>query len=155
MNMKKAVTSLAFIFLLAAGATAQSSSRAKEFNLSNNVAIKGYDPVAYFMQNKAVKGSRDFSATADGVEYHFANADDKIIFLKDWKKYEPQYGGWCAYAMGASGEKVDIDPATYKVINGKLFLFYHSWINNTLNKWNNDEMNLHVKADINWAKLFH
>lgn len=152
--MKKLLATLAFSFAFGAFSYAQPALRSKEFNLSNNVAIQGYDPVAYFTQNKAVKGSKDFAAIAEGIEYHFANADDKAAFLKDWKKYEPQYGGWCAYAMGASGEKVEIDPETFKIANGKLFLFYHSWVNNTLNKWNADEANLHTKADANWAKIF-
>lgn len=152
--MKKLFASLAFSLVFVHFAFAQSALRSKEFNLSKNVAIQGYDPVAYFTQNKAVKGSKEFAAVAEGVEYYFANADDKTAFLKDWKKYEPQYGGWCAYAMGASGEKVDIDPETFKITNGKLFLFYHSWVNNTLNKWNADEASLHAKADANWAKIF-
>jgi hypothetical protein len=153
--MKKVFAFLVVGFVVAASASAQSPLRSKEFNLTKNVAIQGYDPVAYFTQNKAVRGSRDFSATADGVVYYFANADDKAIFLKDWKKYEPQYGGWCAYAMGDSGEKVEVDPETFKIVDGKLYLFYHSWINNTLTKWNKDEANLHTKADVNWTKIFH
>jgi hypothetical protein len=55
--------------------------------------------------------------------------------------------------MGSSGEKVEIDPETFKIINGKLYLFYHSWVNNTLTKWNEDEKNLKNKADSNWQKL--
>jgi hypothetical protein len=153
--MKQISTFLLLAFVIAVSASAQSSLRSKEFNLDKNLAIHGYDPVAYFTQNKALKGSKDFSAAADGVVYYFANAADKALFLKDWKKYEPQYGGWCAYAMGASGEKVEIDPETFKVLDGKLFLFYHSWTNNTLNKWNKDETNLHAKADLNWPKFFH
>ena len=153
--MKKALASLIFAFVVAASSSAQPLLRSKEFNLNKNVAIQGFDPVAYFTQNKAVKGVRDYSATADGVVYYFANPGDKDLFLKDWKKYEPQYGGWCAYAMGASGEKVEVDPETFKISNGKLFLFYHSWTNNTLNKWNKDEADLHAKADLNWAKFFH
>jgi len=152
--MKKLLVTLPFVLTFGTFSYAQSALRSKEFNLSKSVAIQGYDPVAYFTQNKAVKGSKDFAAVADGVEYYFANTEDKMAFLKDWKKYEPQYGGWCAYAMGASGEKVEIDPETFKIANGKLFLFYHSWVNNTLNKWNADEANLHAKADANWAKIF-
>jgi YHS domain-containing protein len=153
--MKTTFAILALTFLLAISATAQPMLRSKEFNLNKNVAIQGYDPVAYFTQSKAVKGNSDINATADGVVYYFASEGDKKLFLQDWKKYEPQYGGWCAYAMGASGEKVEIDPETFKISNGRLFLFYHSWTNNTLNKWNKDEVNLQAKADTNWAKFFH
>lgn len=68
-------------------------------------------------------------------------------------KYEPAYGGWCAYAMGKTGEKVEVDPFKFKIVNGKLNLFYYSIINNTLNKWNEDEANLKKQADKNWNTL--
>jgi YHS domain-containing protein len=153
--MKKSIVSLVLALGFSAAVFAQPALRTKEFNLEKGVAIQGYDPVAYFTQNKAVKGKKDFAVNADGITYYFANAEDKAAFQKDWKKYEPQYGGWCAYAMGATGEKVEIDPESFKIANGKLFLFYHSWTNNTLGKWNKDEVNLHAKADANWTKTFH
>jgi YHS domain-containing protein len=153
--MKTTFALLALGLFLATSASAQPLLRSKEFNLSKNVAIQGYDPVAYFTQNKAVKGNSEINATADGVVYYFASQNTRALFLKDWKKYEPQYGGWCAYAMGATGEKVEIDPETFKISNGKLYLFYHTWVNNTLNKWNKDETNLQAKADANWVKFFH
>ena len=134
---------------------AQAAQRAKDYNLQNGVAIQGYDPVAYFTLNKAVKGNKKIAAFADGVTYYFSTAVNKDLFLKDYKKYEPQYGGWCAYAMGAANEKVEIDPETFKIANGKLYLFYHSWVNNTLTKWNNDEAGLRPKADKNWLVIFH
>lgn len=134
---------------------AQNANRAKQFNLENGLAIQGYDPVAYFNQNRALEGNKQFSLNFEGVTYRFINAANKEAFLKDPKKYEPQYGGWCAYAMGATGEKVEIDPETFKVLNGKLYLFYHSWTNNTLLKWNKDEANLKSKADKSWMNIFH
>lgn len=69
------------------------------------------------------------------------------------EKYEPAYGGWCAYAMGETGEKVKIDPETYKIVDGKLFLFYNFWGNNTLEDWNENEKSLKSKADQNWKKI--
>jgi hypothetical protein len=56
--------------------------------------------------------------------------------------------------MGATNSKVEIEPETFKIINGKLYLFYHSWVNNTLNKWNKDEINLKSKADKNLQVIF-
>lgn len=145
-----------FLTLFTLGiANAQSANRIKEFNLKKGLAIQGYDPVAYFLQNKAVKGNRLFTALADGVTYNFSSAANKNLFVNEYKKYEPQYGGWCAYAMGANNEKVAIDPETFKIVNGKLYLFYHSWVNNTLTKWNKDEANLKTKADKNWMAIFH
>ena len=131
----------------------QNSLRIKHINLEKGVAIQGYDPVAYFTQNKAVKGFKQFATIAEGITYYFSSAVNKEIFKKGFKKYEPQYGGWCAYAM-ATNEKVEIDPETFKITDGKLFLFYHSWVNNTLPKWNKDENSLHAKADENWYNLF-
>ena len=134
---------------------AQKEIRQKHFNLEKGLAIQGYDPVAYFTQIKAVKGKKEFSVSADGVVYYLSTAANKELFLKDYKNYEPQYGGWCAYAMGATNEKVEIDPETFKIVNGKLYLFYHSWTNNTLTKWNKDEARLKSNADKNWTKIFH
>ncbi len=132
---------------------AQTALRVKQFNLEKGIAIQGYDPVAYFNQNKAVKGNKNIAGIVDGVTYYFATAANKDLFLKDFKKYEPQYGGGCAYAMGSSGEKVEIDAETFKIVNGKLYLFYHIWVNNTLTKWNENETNLKAKADKYWQKI--
>ena len=128
--------------------------RVKQFNLDDKVAISGYDPVAYFKSNKAVKGNKNLSVYNQGVIYYFSSAENKEEFKKNPFKYEPEYGGWCAYAMGAKGEKVSIDPETFKIVNGKLYLFYNSFFNNTLKSWNKDEANLKAKADVNWTKIF-
>ncbi len=127
--------------------------RTTQFNLDEGVAIEGYDPVAYFNLNKAVKGRKDFSVTYLGINYHFVSANNRDVFQSDPAKYEPQYGGWCAYAMGKEGSKVEVDPETFKIIKGKLFLFYNRFFNNTLKSWNMDESNLHTQADANWQKL--
>ncbi len=153
--MKKYLIALITLLLLNGPSFAQIAIRTKSFNLDKNVAIQGYDPVAYFAIGKAIKGNTDILAIVEGVTYNFSNPSNKILFLKDFKKYEPQYGGWCAYAMGYSGEKVEIDPNTFKILNGKLYLFYHSWTNNTLNKWNKDEFNLKSKANKNWGTFYH
>ncbi|HEX2683458.1 MAG TPA: YHS domain-containing (seleno)protein [Ferruginibacter sp.] len=128
--------------------------RKKHMNLSDGIAIKGYDPVAYFTQNKAVKGNKEYSVYHQGATYYFSSVENKEIFKANPFKYEPEYGGWCAYAMGNSGEKVSIDPATFKIMNGKLYLFYNKYFTNTLNYWNKDEANLKKKADANWPRLF-
>jgi YHS domain-containing protein len=133
-----------------------SFARKKHFNLSDdNIAIKGYDPVAYFRLNKAVKGKSEYSINYQGVIYQFSSQENKDEFRKNPAKYEPEYGGWCAYAMGAKNEKVSIDPETFKFINGKLYLFYNRYFNNTLKSWNKDEVNLKQQADKNWSKIFH
>jgi hypothetical protein len=131
------------------------AKKSKEYNLENGLAIQGYDPVAYFTQKKAVKGKSSIATTFEGVIYYFSSNENKELFKKNPSGYEPQYGGWCAYAMGAKGEKVEVDPETFKIVNGKLFLFYNAYFNNTLKSWNKDEANLNRKADANWKKIIN
>lgn len=140
--------------VLSVKAQDQSARRKSSFNLESGVAIQGYDPVAYFLQNKAVKGSKDLAVIHQGVLYYFSSVANKEEFKKNPTKYEPEYGGWCAYAMGVKGEKVSIDPKTFKIVNGKLYLFYNKLFNNTLPEWNKDETNLKKNADVNWSKIF-
>jgi YHS domain-containing protein len=124
----------------------------KHLNLEKGLAIQGYDPVAYFT-NKAVKGENKFSVNHQGAIYYFSSEANKKHFLENPLKYEPQYGGWCAFAMGDYGKKIEIDPKTFKIVDGKLYLFYNAYFNNTLKSWNKDEKNLKSKADKNWSNL--
>jgi YHS domain-containing protein len=145
---------LLLVVLLFAGTALQAQSSKKLYNLDKSgLALEGYDPVAYFTQHKAIKGSKENAVSYQGVLYYFSNLANKELFKKSPAQYQPQYGGWCAYAMGASGEKVEVDPGTFKIAEGKLFLFYNKYFNNTLKSWDKDEKNLHPKADANWAKL--
>jgi YHS domain-containing protein len=141
------------IWILPANAQTESAKRQTAFNLENGLAIQGYDPVSYF-SGKPTKGRKEFMYAYNGVSYRFVNSANLETFKKSPEKYEPAYGGWCAYAMGATGEKVEVDPETYKIINGKLYLYYNKFFNNTLDKWNKDEMNLKKKADASWMKFF-
>ncbi|MDN3676420.1 YHS domain-containing (seleno)protein [Flavobacterium paronense] len=153
--MKKSILIL-FVVLSSTISFAQTAAkRIKEFNLENKVAIQGYDPVAYFTQKKAVKGKKELATAFEGVTYYFSSQANKDAFTKSPASYEPQYGGWCAYAMGSNGEKVEVDPGTFKILNGKLFLFYNAYFNNTLKSWNKDEANLNKKADANWKKFIN
>lgn len=93
-------------------------------------------------------------ASYQGVIYKFSSNENKDAFLKNPSRYEPQYGGWCAYAMGSEGGKVEINPETFKIIDGKLYLFYNQYFNNTLKSWNKEENNLKSKADANWKKIY-
>jgi YHS domain-containing protein len=141
-------------FLLLPGINAQNSnSLSKQLNTKNNIAVSGYDVVAYFTQQEAIKGNKQYSVSHQGVIYYFSTENNKNIFIKSTTSFEPQYGGWCAYAMGAKGSKVDVDPETFKIINGKLYLFYNKYLTNTLTLWNKDENNLKSKADANWKAI--
>jgi YHS domain-containing protein len=152
MMNKKINLILAALFILGSAYAQEAALRRKNYNLEENLAIQGYDPVAYFTTAKAVKGKKENAYEYKGVTYWFSTAQNKDLFKSDPSKYEPQYGGWCAYAMGSSGEKVEIDPETFKILDGKLFLFYNAYFNNTLKKWNTNEKELKKKADVNWSK---
>ncbi len=153
--MRNLLFAMIYFSSIVAIAQDPSTLRKNNFNLSGGIGIKGYDPVAYFAENKASKGSKEFSVLHEGVTYYFSSSANKEEFKKNPSKYEPQYGGWCAYAMGKDGTKVEVDPGTFKIINGRLFLFYNQFFNNTIKSWNKDEMNLHQHADANWQKVFH
>lgn len=126
--------------------------RKKEYLLEKGTAISGYDPTSYF-SGKAQKGKKELSYIHEGINYQFVNVSNVENFKKNPTKYEPQYGGWCAYAMGSKGEKVAVDPETFKIVNGKLYLFYHTFFSNTLTDWNADENTLKAKADVSWSKF--
>ncbi len=147
-------TFLPFVLCLIVGSSfAQADdARQKNFNIKKNIGIDGYDPVSYF-DNKPEEGKSNISYSYKGIVYLFANQNNLNKFKTSPEKYEPAYGGWCAYAMGETGEKVKIDPETFKVVDGKLYLFYNFWGNNTLKDWNKNEKNLKAKADQNWKKI--
>lgn len=142
------------IFIMAMGLCMHTYAQKCNVDKSG-LAIGGYDPVAYFTSQKAVEGEAKYAVYADGATYHFASAQNRDLFKANPAKYEPQYGGWCAYAMGNTGEKVEIDPGTFKVTEGKLYLFYNKFFNNTLKSWNKDESHLKMNADANWTKINH
>lgn len=129
-----------------------SVSAQKEINTNKKgYAANGYDVVAYF-ENKAVEGEKDFQTEVDGVKYKFSTKENLKKFKSSPNKYSPQYGGWCAYAIGAKNEKVEINPKTFEVRDGKLFLFYNSWGVNTLKLWKEEGAEkLQKQADKNWG----
>ncbi len=126
--------------------------RQQNYNLKKGIALQGYDPISYF-RGKPEVGSATFSATHHGITYLFTTAAHREEFKRNPDNYEPAYGGWCAYAMGETGEKVKVDPETYKIVDGKLYLFYNFWGNNTLETWNKNEANLKRNAELHWKKF--
>lgn len=116
------------------------------------VLINEYDVVSYF-NGSPEKGVSGFTAEHDGFKLYFSSQENKELFLTNPEKYLPKYGGYCAYAMGVDGSKVKIDPRTYKIIDGQLYLFYNFWGNNTLKTWNKDEKKLKEAADSYWQQL--
>lgn len=89
-----------------------------------DVAIKGYDPVAYFTDDKAVEGSPQYSHHWLGATWYFANAEHRDMFAKDPGKYAPQYGGYCADGVSFGTVTTNIDPNAWRIIDGKLYISY-------------------------------
>ncbi|WP_066434956.1 YHS domain-containing (seleno)protein [Chryseobacterium sp. CCH4-E10] len=127
-------------------------SQTSNINKENGVANYGYDVVSYF-SGKPQRGSANNAVKYQGTNYYFVSPENKAKFQKEPGKYLPQYGGYCAFAMGDYGKKVDVNPKTYKITDGKLYLFYNKLLTNTLTSWIKDEKNLTIKADKNWQKF--
>ena len=139
-----------FFFLLV---SFTSFAQKTDYNTKTGFVAEGYDVVAYF-NNKAEKGDKKFIAIFEGVKFKFSSKEHLEKFKNSPEKFIPQYGGYCAFAIGKNGEKVSIDPKTFEIRDEKLYLFYNSWGTNTLEIWTNDGAEkLQKQADINWEKL--
>jgi YHS domain-containing protein len=114
------------------------------------VAIMGYDPVAYFTDNRAVKGSEEYSYDWLGTAWHFASNEHKAMFVSDPIKYSPQYGGYCAGEVALGSVTIDIDPEAFKIIDGKLYLIYDKPDSNEFAQNASENISL---ADANWPKI--
>ena len=88
------------------------------------VAIMGYDPVAYFTDSAAVKGSEQFSYDWLGTPWHFSSREHQELFKSEPVKYAPQFGGYCAGEVTFEGITINIDPEAWRIIDGKLYLGY-------------------------------
>jgi len=106
---------------IAGSAAAGSDSPVPAVNAKEGIALKGYDPVAYFLNGAPTKGSDQYSFAWKGVTYRFASTGNLEKFKADPEKYLPQYGGYCAYAMSLD-RIADIDPSRWAIVNGKLYL---------------------------------
>jgi YHS domain-containing protein len=90
-------------------------------NTEEGVAIKGYDPVAYFTESEPVPGDPQYSYEWRGATWHFASDEHRDLFAEDPDRYTPEYGGYCAWAV-AHGDTADIDPEAWHIEDGRLFL---------------------------------
>jgi YHS domain-containing protein len=134
----------ALVLVIAAG-----SALAGEFYEKDGVAIKGYDPVAYFTDGKPVKGSPAYTAEYGRSVFHFASPAHRDAFVANPAQYIPQYQGFCAFGV-ARGYKAAIDPAAFTIVNNKLYLNY----NNTVQKqWRADIPGFVAQADKNWPEV--
>jgi YHS domain-containing protein len=155
MTLRKSTTSLALSALTALFAVAAASllltasAWAGDFFEKGGVALRGYDAVAYFKDNKPVQGAAEYKAEYKGSTFLFSSAANRDAFAADPSKYAPQYGGWCAYGT-AGGYKAATDPAAFSVIGGKLYLNYNQDVRK---QWSRDTPGFIAKADRNWPAV--
>lgn len=121
-------------------------------NADKGLALAGYDPVSYVDDQVAATGKPEIASAYRGLTYRFATAEHRATFNAAPEKYVPAYGGWCATAM-ADGRKVEVNPKSFKVVGGRLMLFYKGTWGDALKDWNKDEPGLTRKADAAWARL--
>ena len=114
-------------------------------------AAAGYDVVAYF-NNTPTAGNSNFQVEYKDAIYQFKNQSNMALFEMNPTCYVPQYGGWCAYAMGSNGEKVEINPESYSIEDKKLYLFYKTTFTDTKKKWMKKNTPLKLEANQNWNK---
>ena len=112
-------------------------------------AIRGYDPVAYFTEERPVKGGKAHRAEWMGATWSFASAENRKRFEADPEKYAPRYGGYCAWAV-SRGYTASIDPDAWSIVDGALYLNYSLGVRS---QWSQDAPGNIAKADANWPKL--
>jgi YHS domain-containing protein len=137
------------VVLLAVFSTAVLRAEKPVNTTFTGVAIKGYDPVAYFTDGKPVKGSSDFVHEWNGAEWRFASAAHRDLFKADPVKYAPQFGGYCAWAV-SRGYTAGIDPAAWKIVNNRLYLNYNAKVQS---QWAENIPDNISKAEENWPKI--
>ncbi|HET9627835.1 MAG TPA: YHS domain-containing (seleno)protein [Kofleriaceae bacterium] len=115
----------------------------------DGVALRGYDPVAYFTAGKPTMGSAAHSFTYKGSKFYFATAENQKAFEKNPEKYAPQFGGYCAFGT-ANGVKVSTQPEAFAVVGGKLYLNHDP---QTHEKWKADPPGNISKAQKNWPEV--
>lgn len=143
--MKNVTIVSALILLLSVPAFAQQS----EIFQTSEGAIRGYDPVAFFNEGKALSGSKEFYYDWKGARWFFVSTDHLEMFKKDPERFAPQYGGYCAFGM-ADGHKAPTETDTWTIHNEKLYFNYNQKVKST---WTKNMSTLITKADKNWPLL--
>lgn len=114
-------------------------------------ALKGYDTVAYFTQNAAIKGLKKYRYQYKGATWQFSSQENLDAFKANPQKYAPQYGGYCSYAASIN-KTAPSDPEVFEVVDGKLYLNYNKDVHST---WAQDKSNHIIQADKNWPSLIN
>jgi YHS domain-containing protein len=115
----------------------------------SNVAVSGYDPVAYFTDGRPVQGTAEFSTKWNGAEWHFASAAHRDAFIAEPTRYAPEFGGYCAWAV-SQGYTAPADPTAWKIVDGKLYLNYDR---DVAKKWEQDIPGNIASANAKWPAI--
>ena len=126
-------------------------AREPELYLESGLALSGYDPVAYFTEGRPMQGSANLEADWNGAIWRFANTDNKLAFLENPEKYAPQYGGYCAYAVG-NGYTASADPQAWSITDGKLYVNYNKAVRGL---WNLRRSHYIREGDKNWPSVLN
>ena len=138
-----------FLFLILFGISPNGFSQNINKSGKENLALKGYDTVSYFEDSTAVEGNKKFEFEYLGAKWRFVSAEHLELFKKSPEKYAPQYGGYCAWAVGHN-YTAGADPLCWKIVDGKLYLNYNK---NVQVDWSKDIPNLIEAGDANWNEL--
>lgn len=127
----------------------QLTAQQKPVFSKNNIAVNGYDVVAYFTQSKAIKGVEEYAVYWKETKWLFSTASNAALFKENPEKYTPQYGGYCAYGC-SRGYKAKTEPEAWSIVNGKLYLNYNLQVRDT---WKKDIDNYIKKANAKWPAI--
>jgi YHS domain-containing protein len=144
--INKILVSLLFVLFLWTGFSHIAVGESSE----GEVAIKGYDTVAYFKAGEAVKGNDSFTFQYHDMTWYFSTKENGDLFASSPEKYAPQYDGYCAWAM-TEARKARTDPEIWRIVNGKLYL---NCSRAAYEKWSKDIPGNIKKADANWLKVY-
>lgn len=161
-NFRAAVLMLCLLLATGVWAQASASGNAAKTNLhqqhnlmGEDVGLAGYDPVAYFPEGggKPARGLINIAHQYEGVTYRFSSQENLNRFKQNPAKYLPAYGGWCAWAVAELGKRVDIDPKSFVIKDGKLYVFYRDPALDTRGLWQKDVAGFVQKGDAKWREL--
>ena len=151
MKLKLTLSIVLFSLIFATNNYAQEKiNRNEHFNLNRGIALQGFDPVTFFTQTEAVRANGSISYTYNGVKYFFSSTKNLTQFKNTPSKFEPQYGGWCAYHMSVDGNKIAASAEFFTIKNGKLYFFNSK---ESQQNWLIEE-ELKEQADQNWSAIF-
>ncbi len=148
-RIREGTARLAIVILLLAASSQTLALDEVNTTFFGNLAVEGFDAVAYFTENRAVKGSKEFEMNWKGANWRFSSEANLSAFREDPERYAPQYGGYCAWAV-SQNDTAGIDPTQFTVHNGKLYLNYNEKISA---RWQADRDGFIREADRYWPRL--